>query len=172
MGFRMALPFLLAVFMAAGPHPSLAGGRMTEAELLAHAEKSAASKEVVMNFWRLMAHERKVEEAFRNWVGPEYIQHDQNIASGREATIADAKAFYAAVPGYTVEDKRILADGDLVAIHSLVKTTPQDRGIAFVDILRVENGRVVEHWSVQQPVPAERHPGNPYDMMGDAKPKR
>jgi predicted SnoaL-like aldol condensation-catalyzing enzyme len=39
--------------------------------------------------------------------------------------------------------------------HGLITTAPEDRGTAAVDIFRVEDGRVVEHWDVLQPVPEE-----------------
>ena len=46
-----------------------------------------------------------------------------------------------------------MADGNLVAVHSHGKFAADDRGIAVVDILRVEGCKVMEHWDVVQPVP-------------------
>jgi predicted SnoaL-like aldol condensation-catalyzing enzyme len=48
---------------------------------------------------------------------------------------------------------RIIADGNLVAVHSHGKFAADDRGVAVVDILRVEGCKVMEHWDVVQPVP-------------------
>ena len=45
------------------------------------------------------------------------------------------------------------AEGDLVVTHGLITTSPEDRGTAAVDIFGLENGKIVEHWDVLQPVP-------------------
>jgi predicted SnoaL-like aldol condensation-catalyzing enzyme len=57
--------------------------------------------------------------------------------------------------------KRAVAEGDLVVTHRLLKTSTEDRGTAAADIFRLEEGKVVEHWDVLQPVPesaANDHP--------------
>ena len=46
-----------------------------------------------------------------------------------------------------------MADGDLVILHINSKFNPVDRGSAIVGIYRVENGKIVEHWDVMQPIP-------------------
>nr|WP_246113817.1 hypothetical protein [Streptomyces montanus] len=38
-------------------------------------------------------------------------------------------------------------------LHSHVTTSPTDRGTAAADILRLKNGKIVEHWDVLQAVP-------------------
>jgi predicted SnoaL-like aldol condensation-catalyzing enzyme len=61
----------------------------------------------------------------------------------------------------SLEIKRAVAEGDLVVTHSLLKTSPQDWGTAAADFFRLEDGKVVEHWDVLQPVPesaANDHP--------------
>ncbi len=54
-----------------------------------------------------------------------------------------------------VEVKRIVAQGDLVLVHS--RARPEGLGdSAVVDIYRLENGKIAEHWDVFQPtVPQE-----------------
>jgi predicted SnoaL-like aldol condensation-catalyzing enzyme len=47
----------------------------------------------------------------------------------------------------------VIAEGDLVVTHSLLRTSPEDRGTAAADLFGVENGKIVEHWDVLQPVP-------------------
>jgi hypothetical protein len=60
-----------------------------------------------------------------------------------------------------LEIKRAVAEGEMVVRHSLIETSPEDRGTAAADFFRLEEGKVVEHWDVLQPVPesaANDHP--------------
>ncbi|WP_367666980.1 hypothetical protein [Streptomyces sp. DG2A-72] len=47
----------------------------------------------------------------------------------------------------------MIAQGDLVAIHQHFVEAPGARGQAIVDLFRVRNGKIVEHWDVIQAVP-------------------
>jgi predicted SnoaL-like aldol condensation-catalyzing enzyme len=52
------------------------------------------------------------------------------------------------------EIKRVFADGDYVILHSHWHgLSDNPRGEAVVDIFRLENGKMVEHWDVIQPIP-------------------
>ncbi len=110
-------------------------------------------KEVVTKFMTQFYVDKKVREAFETWVDPGYIQHNPMAATGRDAAINFLEPFFAKNPNINYSIKRIIADGDLVAVHSQGKFAPDDRGIAVVDILRVKGCKVMEHWDVVQPVP-------------------
>jgi predicted SnoaL-like aldol condensation-catalyzing enzyme len=110
-------------------------------------------KQVVTNFMTKFYVEKKVREAFETWVDPGYIQHNPMAATGRDAAIGFLEPFFASNPNVHYEIKQIIADGNLVAVHAHGKFSPEDRGIAVVDILRVEGCKVMEHWDVVQPVP-------------------
>jgi predicted SnoaL-like aldol condensation-catalyzing enzyme len=57
------------------------------------------------------------------------------------------------VPGWRYEFKHAYVDGNIVVVHSHVRMNAEDRGMAVVDIFRLEKGKVVEHWDVVQPIP-------------------
>lgn len=97
--------------------------------------------------------QHKVAEGFATYVGPTYRQHNPTAADGKEAAIKALSGFVATMPGMHYDFKRVLVDGDLVAVHAHVTMGPSDRGMAVVDIFRFDNGKIVEHWDVAQPVP-------------------
>ncbi|OPG09892.1 SnoaL-like polyketide cyclase [Streptomyces sp. GKU 895] len=89
----------------------------------------------------------------RYW-GPEYDQHNPNIPNGVEGVKAGLGAFFEQFPELKVTPKRVIAEGDLVAVHSHYVNAPGERGQAVVDLFRVRGGKIVEHWDVIQDVPA------------------
>jgi predicted SnoaL-like aldol condensation-catalyzing enzyme len=94
--------------------------------------------------------------AFDRHAADPYYQHDPGIANGREAAKAALEDLFAANPQARSDVKRVIAEGDLVAVHHHVRLDPDDpadRGSAVLDIFRVRDGRVVEHWNVAQAVP-------------------
>jgi predicted SnoaL-like aldol condensation-catalyzing enzyme len=88
-------------------------------------------------------------------LAPEYHQHNPAIPSGTAGLRETFTAFFQQFPQLTVDRKRVIAEGDLVAIHAHYRTSPEDRGQSVVDIFRVRpDGKIVEHWDVLQDVPA------------------
>jgi predicted SnoaL-like aldol condensation-catalyzing enzyme len=56
-------------------------------------------------------------------------------------------------PENVFEVKRSIAEGDYVVVHSQVRQSPDVRGAVVVHIFQFENGRIVEIWDLDQPVP-------------------
>ena len=97
--------------------------------------------------------EKQPREAFETWAQPGYIQHNPLAATGRDAAIAFLEPFFQSHPDASYSIKRIIADGNLVAVHSHAVFTRGERGLAIVDILRVDHCKIAEHWDVAQAVP-------------------
>ncbi|HEY3311830.1 MAG TPA: nuclear transport factor 2 family protein [Anaerolineales bacterium] len=112
-----------------------------------------ANKSIVREWHDLAINQRKPEEAIAKYLGPHYRQHNPGAADGPEAFIGFLKWFAHAFPDYYLEPKRIIAEGDYVVLHSHLIRKPGDHGMAVVDIFRLENGKIVEHWDVLQEVP-------------------
>ena len=117
------------------------------------------NKRTVVEYYELAFNEHKPEEAVERYVGPRYIQHNPQAPDGPEAFIAFVNAF----PEISVDIRRVIAEDDLVVTHGVVKFAAEDRGTVAVDIFRLEDGRVVEHWDVLQPWPEES--ANPHPMF-------
>jgi predicted SnoaL-like aldol condensation-catalyzing enzyme len=91
---------------------------------------------------------------------PGYIQHNPSAAtgsSGLKEMLDRAKIKY---PKCEHRVKRMLVDGDLVAAHVHVIFQPGDEGFAVVDIFRIANGLIAEHWDVMQPITANTKNNN------------
>ncbi len=125
-------------------------GSITAANAQSQVEKN---KEIAVAFLNMIFNEHKVAEAFEKYSVPGYIQHNPYAATGAEAAIKFLGPYFKQNPQASTEIKRVIGEGDLVAIHNNPKMNPKDRGRAVVDIFRIENGRVVEHWDVVQDVP-------------------
>jgi predicted SnoaL-like aldol condensation-catalyzing enzyme len=94
------------------------------------------------------------EGAFRTYAGPIYRQHNPLIEDGMEGVRKFGAWIMANHPDARCEIKRVFADGDYVILHSHWHGLSDDpRGEAVVDLFRLENGKVVEHWDVIQPIP-------------------
>ncbi len=111
------------------------------------------SEQTVRGFYELAFNEKQPEEAVARYVGSRYTQHNPQAGDGPQAFIDFVKWLTGENPELHVDIKRIVADGDMVVTHSLIKTSPSDRGTAAADFFRLEDGKIVEHWDVLQPVP-------------------
>ncbi|MFI7133695.1 nuclear transport factor 2 family protein [Nonomuraea sp. NPDC050153] len=97
---------------------------------------------------------RKDLAAIDIYAGPEYREHSPNIPDGVAGVKAGLGAYFEQFPQLSVAPKRVIAEGDLVAVHSHYLDTPGERGRAVIDVFRVRNGKIVEHWDASQDVPA------------------
>jgi predicted SnoaL-like aldol condensation-catalyzing enzyme len=112
------------------------------------------NRAIVLDFVELFYGRRQVRLAFEKHVGDPYIQHNPNIGDGREAAIAMLEPLFSA-PGASFEIKRVLVDGELAAVHLHGRRSPEVRGGAVVDLFRIADGKIVEHWDVLQPIPEQ-----------------
>lgn len=115
-------------------------------------------KQIVTAFFDLAFVQRKPVEAAKKYISADqYIQHNPSGSDGRAAFIGGFAA-YVEKTNFRCDIKRVIAEGNLVVVHNHCKENPadaNDRGSAVMDIFRVEKGLIVEHWDVEQAVPAQ-----------------
>jgi predicted SnoaL-like aldol condensation-catalyzing enzyme len=86
----------------------------------------------------------------------DYIQHNPTVASGRKGFVTGIGAWLKENPNLKVSTRRVIAEGNWVVLHNWTQLNamdPKDRGLAIVDIFRVRDGKIQEHWDVIEPVP-------------------
>ena len=110
------------------------------------------NKETVVAFYDAAINDKDFVAASA-YLGDKYIQHNPLAADGPEGLEAFLGFARDNLSGFKVEFKRVLADGDFVVVHAHATNGPDDRGSAVMDIFRLEDGKVVEHWDVIQPIP-------------------
>ena len=88
-----------------------------------------------------------------SFIGDRYVQHNLNAPDGPEGLEAHVAMVSENFPDNRGELQRAYVDGDRVFLHMHTRRRPEDLGMSVMDMFRVENGKVVEHWDVIQPVP-------------------
>ena len=129
----------LAVIVA---HPALA----------ADAKQMEENKKTVAAFYDAVLNQKDFDAASK-YLGNRYTQHNPTAADGPEGLKGFVNFLKDKFPNNRSEIKRIFADGDYVIVHVHAVREPGTRGNAIIDIFKLENGKVVEHWDVVQPIP-------------------
>ena len=111
------------------------------------------NKQTAIAFYKRAVNDKQPADAVAKYVGSEYIQHNPDTPDGPDAFIQSMTNIQTRFPETSVEIKRVIAEGGLVVIHNIVKMESEDRGLAGVDIFRLREGKIVEHWDVRQPIP-------------------
>lgn len=118
------------------------------------------NKGLVMRFLNefMIGHDIRVLDEL---LGPSYKQHNPGLNHGKASLIKFFQDFWEIYPkpGYYL--KRVIAENDLVAIHYHFQPDPNEEGYAIVDIFRVEDGKLVEHWDVCQEMPEKSENDSP-----------
>jgi predicted SnoaL-like aldol condensation-catalyzing enzyme len=125
----------------------------------ADAAQMEANKKTVAALYDAVLNQKDFDKASQ-YLGPRYTQHNPGAADGPEGLKGFIAFLKDKFPNNRSEIKRIFADGDYVIVHVHAVREPGTRGNAIIDIFKLENGKVVEHWDVVQPIPEKAAKNN------------
>ena len=103
-----------------------------------------SNKTLVLEAFDTLFNKRDYAAAERFW-SPSYIQHSKHIAPGRHGLFGLVKA---SPQTMRYENGTILAEGNLLMLHGRFSGLGLPANWIVVDIVRLENGLLAEHWDV------------------------
>jgi len=125
------------------------------------------NKALVLKAFDALFNKRDYAAAERYW-SPHYIQHSAHIAPGREGLFNLIKSI---PPTLKYEPGTIVAEGDLVIVHGRFSGFGPPVNWIAADIVRIQNGILVEHWDVIQDEATEEQSKSGAPMFGKTFPK-
>lgn len=146
---RMTLAAFAAtatLFLAACAQPMGMGGAQ------AASAQQEANRQAVLAFYEKGLNQKDADAALK-YVGNRYVQHNPTAADGPEGFRKFIAFLREKFPNSRSIIRKSFVDGDYVILHVNAVREPGTRGSAIVDIFKLENGKIVEHWDVVQPVP-------------------
>lgn len=115
-------------------------------------EKEEANRKLVVEFYDQFFNRHETVEAAK-LVAEDYKQHNPEVPDGKEPFVSFFTGFFKENPEVRARIVRSSTDGDLVWLHVHSTNSAADRGQAVIDIFRVVDGMIVEHWDVIQAIP-------------------
>jgi predicted SnoaL-like aldol condensation-catalyzing enzyme len=130
-------------------------------------ELEEKNKALVLRAFDTLFNKRDYAAAERFW-SPQYIQHSDHIAPGREGLFALIKS---TPPTLKYEAGIIMAEGNFVIVHGRFSDFGLPVNWIAADIVRIEDGVLVEHWDVIQDEATEEQSKSGAPMFGKNFPK-
>ena len=127
----------------------------TQTQIVEDHELTQANKALVTKAYQELFGDHDLTALDRYWAD-EYIQPKPAMTDGKAAV----KTFLEGLgidswPTRQVKFERVIAEGDLVMLQTAQPASDTSPGTVIVDIFRVENGKIAEHWDVIQQIPAD-----------------
>ena len=117
------------------------------------------TKSIVTSFFQKFFNEHDLS-VVNQYLSPDYIQHDWDVPPGRNGFRNYFEQVFQRFPQFHVDVRHVIVDGDMVAVHGYGVTDPGKIEVLVVDIYRMKDGQLAEHWGTVQPLPDEQF-GNP-----------
>ena len=113
------------------------------------------TKSIVTSFFQKFFNEHDLS-VVDHYLSPDYIQHDWDVPPGRDGFRDYFEQVFQRFPQFHVDVRHVIVDGDMVAVHGYGVTDPGKIEVLVVDIYRMKDGQLAEHWGTVQSLPAEQ----------------
>ncbi len=121
------------------------------------------NKALVLEAFDTLFNKRDYAAAEKYW-SPNYIQHSAHIEPGRDGLF---NLIRSSPPTLRYEHQLIVAEGDYVIVHGRFSGTGRPVAWVAADIVRIENGRLAEHWDVLQDEATKAESKSGLPMFGE-----
>jgi len=121
------------------------------------------NKALVLKAFDTLSNKRDYKAAEAYW-SPKYIQHSAHIPPGREGLFSLVRSLPDTL---RYENHLILAEGDYVICHGRFSGHGRPRSWVAADVVRIENGKLAEHWDVLQDEATQAESVSGLPMFGD-----
>ena len=114
-------------------------------------EQELANATVITDFVQNLMNNHNFDYVLEHDNDSAYVQHNRNLPDKVTGLVGFLQEFTEDYPDYSYAVKHIYVDGDYVTFHSHATLKKEHRGddqqgMNIVDIWRLEDGRIVEHW--------------------------
>ncbi len=123
----------------------------------------AKNKALVLEAFDTLFNQRDYAAAEKFW-SPHYVQHSAHVAPGREGLFELIKSL---PPTLKYEPGTIVAEGNVVIVHGRFSNFGLPVNWIATDILRIEDGILVEHWDVIQDEATKQESKSGLPMFGE-----
>jgi predicted SnoaL-like aldol condensation-catalyzing enzyme len=141
--------------------------RVTEVRVMTYSSANEKTKQLVLEAFDALFNRRDLEKAATFW-SPDYIQHSAHIPPGRDGLFNIVRE---GPPTMHYENHLILAAGEWVMLHGRFSGRGGLPNWIAVDILRVKDGILLEHWDVLQDEATKAESKSGLPMFGDRWPE-
>jgi predicted SnoaL-like aldol condensation-catalyzing enzyme len=125
----------------------------------ASVDDTVTNRSVMKEFIRLLYERKQLRQAYETYVAPDFIDHTPG-RNGRQGAVGALTPLFAN-PDSTFEVKHVLVDRNFAAVHYHGRLQANNPGAAVVELFRLENGKIVEHWDAFQPIPSSSQNAHP-----------
>ena len=129
--------------------PTLQTASAASAAAVSAVEQRLENQQTVRAFYDLAFTQRRPNEAAARCVALPRMA-DGLRPNSAQAHLAAVVGWVDSLPGLKVEVRNVVADGDLVAVQSVFTPAPEERAMLVLDLFRLRDGRIVEHWDALQ----------------------